>query len=159
VKTLKRPPKAGAELERPSYQASPALRCRKPVAIADGLDGRQPVLLKRTYSDNQVSKALRPIQWLNNLPERPGTGILMECPVGQTSLFSIRGPKWQSCLPGSRALWWPFACAERLWLSAFDLIVRRGQAVFVLGLITLPAFAAVEFLFFTGLMSQQGRDQ
>ena len=44
-----------------------------------------------------------------------------------------------------------------LWLSAFDLIVRRGQAVFVLGLITLLAFAAVEFLFFIGLMSQQGR--
>jgi hypothetical protein len=46
-----------------------------------------------------------------------------------------------------------------LWLSAFDLIVRRGQAVFVLGLITLLAFAAVEFLFFIGLMSQQARDQ
>jgi hypothetical protein len=45
-----------------------------------------------------------------------------------------------------------------LWLRAFDLIVRRGQAVFVLGLITLLAFAAVEFLFFIGLMSQQGRD-
>jgi hypothetical protein len=37
-----------------------------------------------------------------------------------------------------------------LWLSAFDLIVRRGQAVFVLGLVTLLAFAAVEFLFFIG---------
>jgi hypothetical protein len=46
-----------------------------------------------------------------------------------------------------------------LWLSAFDLIVRRGQPVFVLGLITLLAFAAVEFLFFIGLMSQQARDQ
>ena len=45
-----------------------------------------------------------------------------------------------------------------LWLSAIDLIVRRGQAVYVLGLITLLAFAAVEFLFFIGLMSQQGRD-
>jgi hypothetical protein len=38
-----------------------------------------------------------------------------------------------------------------------DLIVRRGQAVFVLGLIMLLAFAALEFLFFIGLMSQQGR--
>ena len=45
-----------------------------------------------------------------------------------------------------------------LWLSAIDLIVRRGQAVYVLGLIILLAFAAVEFLFFIGLMSQQGRD-
>jgi hypothetical protein len=44
-----------------------------------------------------------------------------------------------------------------LWLSACDLIVRRGQAVFVLGLIMLLAFAALEFLFFIGLMSQQGR--
>jgi hypothetical protein len=46
-----------------------------------------------------------------------------------------------------------------LWLSAFDFIVRRGQAVFVLGLITLLAFAAVEFLFFIGLMSEQGRQR
>jgi hypothetical protein len=38
-----------------------------------------------------------------------------------------------------------------------DLIVRRGQAVFVLGLIMLLTFAALEFLFFIGLMSQQGR--
>jgi hypothetical protein len=29
----------------------------------------------------------------------------------------------------------------------------------VLGLITLLAFAAVEFLFFIGLVSRQGRDQ
>jgi hypothetical protein len=33
------------------------------------------------------------------------------------------------------------------------------QAVFVLGLITLLAFAAVEFLILIGLMSQQDRDQ
>ena len=35
--------------------------------------------------------------------------------------------------------------------------VRRGQAIFVLGLIVLLMYAAVEFLFFIGLMSQQGR--
>jgi hypothetical protein len=43
-----------------------------------------------------------------------------------------------------------------LWLSAFDFIVRRGQTVFVLGLLLLLVFAALEFLFFIGLMSQQG---
>ena len=47
--------------------------------------------------------------------------------------------------------------AVALWLSAFDCIVRRGQAIFVLGLIVLLMYAAVEFLFFIGLMSQQGR--
>jgi hypothetical protein len=41
-----------------------------------------------------------------------------------------------------------------LWLSAFDFVVRRGQAVFVLGLLMLLVFAALEFLFFIGLMSQ-----
>lgn len=46
-----------------------------------------------------------------------------------------------------------------LWLSVWNLIVPRGQAVYVLGLIVLLAFAAVEFLFFIGLMSQQGRQQ
>jgi hypothetical protein len=46
-----------------------------------------------------------------------------------------------------------------LWLSALDLLVPRGQAVYVLGLIALLAFAAVEFLFFIGLMSRQGRDR
>ena len=46
-----------------------------------------------------------------------------------------------------------------LWLSALDLLVARGQAVYVLGLIALLAFAAVEFLFFIGLVSRQGRDQ
>jgi hypothetical protein len=49
--------------------------------------------------------------------------------------------------------------AVALWLSACDFIVHRGQAVFVLGLITLLAFAALEFLFFIGLMSQQRRHQ
>jgi len=47
--------------------------------------------------------------------------------------------------------------AVTLWLSAFDCIVRRGQAIFVLGLIVLLMYATVEFLFFVGLMSQQGR--
>jgi hypothetical protein len=47
--------------------------------------------------------------------------------------------------------------AVALWLSAFDCIVRRGQAIFVLGLIVLLMYAALEFLFFIGLMSQQSR--
>ena len=47
--------------------------------------------------------------------------------------------------------------AVALWLSVFDCIVRRGQAIFVLGLIVLLMYATVEFLFFIGLMSQQGR--
>lgn len=42
-----------------------------------------------------------------------------------------------------------------LWLSAFDLVVPRSQAMYVFGLIMLLAFAALEFLFFIGLMSQQ----
>ncbi len=46
-----------------------------------------------------------------------------------------------------------------LWLSVFDLVVPRGQAMFVLGLIVPLAFAAAEFMFFIGLMSQQDRDQ
>jgi hypothetical protein len=36
-------------------------------------------------------------------------------------------------------------------------LVRRGQAIFVIGLIVLLMYAALEFLFFIGLMSQQGR--
>jgi hypothetical protein len=47
--------------------------------------------------------------------------------------------------------------AVALWLSAFDCIVRRGQAIFVLGLIGPLMYAAVEFLFLIGLMSQRGR--
>ncbi len=46
-----------------------------------------------------------------------------------------------------------------LWLSVWDLVVPRGQAIFVLGLMLLLAFAAVEFLFFIALMSQEDRDQ
>jgi len=44
-----------------------------------------------------------------------------------------------------------------LWLSVFNCIVRRGQAIFVLGLLMLLMYAAIEFLFFIGLMSQQAR--
>jgi hypothetical protein len=41
-----------------------------------------------------------------------------------------------------------------LWLSVFGLVVPIGQALYVSGLIVLLAFAAVEFMFFVGLMSQ-----
>lgn len=37
-----------------------------------------------------------------------------------------------------------------LWLSAFDMLIPKGEAVYVGGLITLMAFAALEFLFFIG---------
>ena len=46
-----------------------------------------------------------------------------------------------------------------LWLSVWDLVVPGGQAIYVLGLIVLLAFAAVEFLFFIGLMSQHEEGQ
>lgn len=42
-----------------------------------------------------------------------------------------------------------------LWLSALDVVVPRGQAVYVLGLITLLVFGAFEFSFFIGLASRQ----
>ena len=45
-----------------------------------------------------------------------------------------------------------------LWLSVWDFLVPRGQAIYVLGLIALLAFAAVEFMYFIGLMSQQDKD-
>jgi hypothetical protein len=51
------------------------------------------------------------------------------------------------------------AMSVALWLSAWDVLVPRSQAVYVLGLIALLAFAAVEFLFFIGLMSRQGGDR
>jgi hypothetical protein len=50
-----------------------------------------------------------------------------------------------------------FVMGLALWLSALDLIVGRGQAIYVLGLILMIAFAALEFLFFIGLMAR-GRD-
>ena len=46
-----------------------------------------------------------------------------------------------------------------LWLSVWDLVASGGQAMYVLGLIVLLAFAAAEFMFFIGLMSQQDRAQ
>ncbi len=46
-----------------------------------------------------------------------------------------------------------------LWLSAWDLGVPRGQALYVLGLIVLLAFAAWEFLFFIGLAAWQSKDR
>jgi hypothetical protein len=52
-----------------------------------------------------------------------------------------------------------FVMGLALWLSALDLIVGRGQAVYVLGLILMIAFAALEFLFFIGLMARQRDDQ
>lgn len=45
-----------------------------------------------------------------------------------------------------------------LWLSVFNFVVPRGQAVYVLGLIILLAFAAVEFLFFIGLAAKQEKN-
>ncbi len=45
-----------------------------------------------------------------------------------------------------------------LWLSVFDLVVPRGQAMYVVGLIVLLAFAAAEFMFFIGLMSHQDKE-
>jgi hypothetical protein len=50
------------------------------------------------------------------------------------------------------------AMSIALWLSALDVLVTRGQAVYVLGLIALLAFAAVEFLFFIGLVSRSSSD-
>ena len=44
-----------------------------------------------------------------------------------------------------------------LWLSLWDLVAVGGQAIFVLGLLILLAIAAVEFLFFIGLMMQKTR--
>jgi len=45
-----------------------------------------------------------------------------------------------------------------LLLSVLGFFVPRSQAVYVLGLIVLLAFAAVEFMYFIGLMSQQDGD-
>lgn len=40
-----------------------------------------------------------------------------------------------------------------LWLSVFDLLVPRGQAIYVVGLLMLLALAALEFMFFVGRAS------
>ena len=52
-----------------------------------------------------------------------------------------------------------FAMGVALWLSAVDVVAPRGQAVYVLGLITLLAFAAVEFLFFIALLSREAKEE
>lgn len=46
-----------------------------------------------------------------------------------------------------------------LWLSVWDLVFAGGQALYVLGLMVLLAFAAVEFLFFIGLVLQLGQEE
>ena len=51
-----------------------------------------------------------------------------------------------------------FVMGVVLWLSLWDLVVLGGQALYVLGLLVLLAIAAVEFVFFIGLMLQRGRD-
>jgi hypothetical protein len=51
-----------------------------------------------------------------------------------------------------------FAMGIALWLSVGNVVVPRGQAVYVLGLITLLAFAALEFLFFIGIVSREAQE-
>jgi hypothetical protein len=51
-----------------------------------------------------------------------------------------------------------FVMGIALWLSVFELVFTRSQAIYVLGLMTLLVFVAVEFLFFIGVISQQERD-
>ena len=48
-----------------------------------------------------------------------------------------------------------FVVGIALWLAAANILVPRGQAMYVFGLVTLLGFGAVEFLFFIGSMSQQ----
>lgn len=43
-----------------------------------------------------------------------------------------------------------------LWLSVLNLLIPSSQALYVLGLMTLLAIAAVEFLFFINLLLLQG---
>ena len=52
-----------------------------------------------------------------------------------------------------------FAMGAILWLSIWDLLLANGQPLYVLGLLVLLAFAAVEFLFFIGLVLQQGQKE
>jgi hypothetical protein len=44
-----------------------------------------------------------------------------------------------------------------LWLSVMGVLTPAGQALYVVGLMVLLAIAAVEFVFFIGLMLQRGR--
>jgi hypothetical protein len=46
-----------------------------------------------------------------------------------------------------------------LLLSAFDFLVPRGQAIYVLGLIVLLGFGALEFLFFVGRASLRAEEK
>ena len=51
------------------------------------------------------------------------------------------------------------AMGTALWLSVWDLVFARSQALYVLGLMVLLAIAAVEFLFFIGLVLQRDHEQ
>ncbi len=51
-----------------------------------------------------------------------------------------------------------FVMGVALWPSALELLAPRKQAIYVLGLMTLLAFVAVEFLLFNGVISQQERE-
>ena len=51
-----------------------------------------------------------------------------------------------------------FVMGVVLWFSVWGLVVSVGQALYVVGLMVLLAIAAAEFLFFIGLMLQQGKD-
>ena len=51
-----------------------------------------------------------------------------------------------------------FVMGIALWSSAVDVLVPRGQAIYVLGLITMLAFAVVEFLFFIALVSREAEE-
>lgn len=42
-----------------------------------------------------------------------------------------------------------------MWLSVFDILVSRGQAVYVTGLLVLLGFSAMEFLYFIGLLVRE----
>jgi hypothetical protein len=46
-----------------------------------------------------------------------------------------------------------------LWLSVGNLLIARGQAMFVTGLIVLLGFAAAEFMYFIGIMSTQKQEE
>ncbi len=47
------------------------------------------------------------------------------------------------------------AMGVALWLSAWDIGIPRGQAMYVFGLMLLLGFAAVEFLFFVALTARR----
>jgi hypothetical protein len=51
-----------------------------------------------------------------------------------------------------------FVTGVLLWLSVWDLVIPGGQALYVLGLLVLLGIAAVEFVFFIGLMMLQSRE-